>query len=554
MSINSGNTVTIDETSGLNSATTNSTNTNQQHQPILHWKTKKRPRVREHNNIISINNKVLLSEFSIEEKNGDIRQDDSEIPTGPLIIPVAPDLNQWKSRRNRPNYIVPSTEQQQEQKPEHNQEDLAAIQSLQDDATSNQLDPVISNSHPITTIQSRANTFVSGNTMTAREVQQYQHDLQSLPAALDETADEYQRIPVTEFGAALLRGMGWKGNDENGTPTNQRSTNEDVIPRPHRLGLGAIPAMLPEPTEMDSKASLNNGHRRPRNIDQYQRDQQKQKQRETYRMEREKKLAEDIQRTMQNGSIIHLFNKERARILKLVGVPGLNMVQIQFEGASESSIIKRNEIERLVTREELDEHPFREAARTISEIETSTHRKRNKDGKSDTPNILEHESNRDDYYDRNGRQLKGDGKEKKHSRKEDTTLNGSSWVIPNIRIRVITEKLGRKYYKEKGIVVDVTRNAGVTIKLSNGKSNDCTALILDRIPERYLETALPKIGGNVIVVNVNHSNKYCKGRLLERNTRNGIVQLYDDMDCITIPLDDIAEWCGPLDDDNDENF
>ena len=129
-------------------------------------------------------------------------------------------------------------------------------------------------------------------------------------------------------------------------------------------------------------------------------------------------------------------------------------------------------------------------------------------------------------------------------------------MIPNIRVRIVSEKLGRRYYKEKGIVVDVTRNAGVTLKLnhhtSSSTNSNTPAVVLDRVPERYLETALPKIGGNVIVVDPKHANKFAKGRMIERDGKNknfGIVQLYDDMDCIRLPLDDIAEWCGPLDDD-----
>ena len=102
-------------------------------------------------------------------------------------------------------------------------------------------------------------------------------------------------------------------------------------------------------------------------------------------------------------------------------------------------------------------------------------------------------------------------------------------------------------------MVDVTRHAGVTLKLNSSSHSATSAVVvLDRIPERYLETALPKVGGNVIVVNQQHSNHYAKGKYIERDAKNknyGIVQLYDDMNCIRLPLDDIAEWCGPLDDD-----
>ena len=76
--------------------------------------------------------------------------------------------------------------------------------------------------------------------------------------------------------------------------------------------------------------------------------------------------------------------------------------------------------------------------------------------------------------------------------------------------------------------------------------------VLDNVPERYLETALPKIGGNVIVLEGVHHWK--KGRLLERSSENGrgVVQLMEDLEVVTLSLDSIAEWCGPLDDDDFE--
>ena len=114
----------------------------------------------------------------------------------------------------------------------------------------------------------------------------------------------------------------------------------------------------------------------------------------------------------------------------------------------------------------------------------------------------------------------------------------------------MTEKLGRRYYKEKGVVVDVTP-MGATLQMSSSSSHN-NAVVLDRVPERYLETALPKAGGQVIVLA--GPERHRKGRLLERNSRNGtgVIQFYEDMHVMTLSLDDLAEWCGPLDDDLNE--
>lgn len=113
----------------------------------------------------------------------------------------------------------------------------------------------------------------------------------------------------------------------------------------------------------------------------------------------------------------------------------------------------------------------------------------------------------------------------------------------NIRVRVVTKKMAKgRQFKEKGIVLDVLkRGAEATIQMTNGE-------ILERVPERYLETALPKVGGNAMILT--GPNKFEKGKLLERNTEkgSGFIQLFEDMNVVTLSLDDIAEYCGALDD------
>lgn len=73
--------------------------------------------------------------------------------------------------------------------------------------------------------------------------------------------------------------------------------------------------------------------------------------------------------------------------------------------------------------------------------------------------------------------------------------------------------------------------------------------VLDKVPERYLETALPKVGGHVIILeSKEHHHK--RGRLLERNKDGwGVIQLEEDLEVVKISLDCVAEWCGRVGDD-----
>ena len=69
--------------------------------------------------------------------------------------------------------------------------------------------------------------------------------------------------------------------------------------------------------------------------------------------------------------------------------------------------------------------------------------------------------------------------------------------------------------------------------------------MLDKVPERYLETALPKVGGNVIILE-SREHRWKKGKLLERNSSDGygIIQLEEDLEVVKVSLDGLAEWCG----------
>lgn len=67
-------------------------------------------------------------------------------------------------------------------------------------------------------------------------------------APLPSTLDEYELVPVADFGAALLRGMGWKGEGHEGR--NGKKKREVKKRRPNLLGLGADEKMVGEAEEL----------------------------------------------------------------------------------------------------------------------------------------------------------------------------------------------------------------------------------------------------------------------------------------------------------------
>jgi G-patch domain len=73
--------------------------------------------------------------------------------------------------------------------------------------------------------------------LAEREKAAYQHDILELPEPA--SLEAYERIPVSQFGAALLRGMGWKEGEA--ASRTRKGPVEPWIPtqRPQLLGIGA---------------------------------------------------------------------------------------------------------------------------------------------------------------------------------------------------------------------------------------------------------------------------------------------------------------------------
>lgn len=456
------------------------------------------------------------------------------------------------------------------------------------------------------TDQTKEHTTTINTANIVNEDEQFQQELSHHANDVDPTSSVYANVAIKDFGSALLRGMGWTGGDNNKSGGGGKKNEETIKARPHRLGLGATP--LPLPSTTASNSSRGGIHRRARRPDEVKRDEERQKQQEeAERIAAEKKQL-DVQVTLQPGSVVHVRDEnKRAKVVKTAGVPGLNRILIQFEGSDKDVSVAKNSV-KLCSWEELDVRPFQEAKVSKSnEREQSprngsslSRRKRSRSydsaddeqiyrkedsskRQSSTLSSTVHEEqyhDRDDVSDDDSRDRKRRSKKhkrKKHHRRERSYSRSRSrspdykkrrkheshrssyksrssdsqkqqpqqhhfnWLIPNIRVRIVSKKIPA-YYLQKGVVQDVTRTSQSSTKavllMDNGQ-------VIDKVPERYLETALPKAGGNIIVLEGN-SHHWKKGKLLERSSEGGygVIQFAEDLEVVTVSLDSIAEYCN----------
>ena len=93
-------------------------------------------------------------------------------------------------------------------------------------------------------LPAQSSTYENGTTNGYAEVEDYLNEddrFKADVAARPDSADleAYAAVPVEEFGAALLRGMGWKEGDAVGKRSDQASKAKVVERRPALLGIGA---------------------------------------------------------------------------------------------------------------------------------------------------------------------------------------------------------------------------------------------------------------------------------------------------------------------------
>ncbi|KAK7244132.1 hypothetical protein RIF29_38950 [Crotalaria pallida] len=125
------------------------------------------------------------------------------------------------------------------------------------------------------------------------------------------------------------------------------------------------------------------------------------------------------------------------------------------------------------------------------------------------------------------------------SRKEKRAKRQVSWLTSHIRVRVVSKDLKRgRLYLKKGKVLDVVGPTTCDISMDESKE------IVQGVSQEFLETAIPRCGGPVLVLFGKHKGAY--GSLVERDLDReiGVVRDADTHDLLSVKLEQIAEYLG----------
>ncbi|XP_034947341.1 DNA/RNA-binding protein KIN17 [Chelonus insularis] len=99
-------------------------------------------------------------------------------------------------------------------------------------------------------------------------------------------------------------------------------------------------------------------------------------------------------------------------------------------------------------------------------------------------------------YDEDSARKKKHSKRKSEEREEKST---EGWLREGLVVKIITKKLGSKYYKAKGVVQGPMLDSGFVAKVKLSSPEDVEGHVI-KIDQEYLETVIPAIGKEVMIV------------------------------------------------------
>ncbi|KAM0911616.1 hypothetical protein ACQ4PT_013340 [Festuca glaucescens] len=116
--------------------------------------------------------------------------------------------------------------------------------------------------------------------------------------------------------------------------------------------------------------------------------------------------------------------------------------------------------------------------------------------------------------------------------------NKVRWLQSNIRVRVVTKRLSKRLYLQKGRIVDVVGPTTCDIRMDEGSE------LVQGVEQDMLETVLPRTSGRVLVLCGKHKGVY--GHLVEKNAEaeTGLVEDADTKGMVRVNYDQIAEYVG----------
>ncbi|KAM9577023.1 G-patch domain and KOW motifs-containing protein isoform 1-T1 [Trichechus inunguis] len=327
---------------------------------------------------------------------------------------------------------------------------------------------------------------------------------------------DYEAVPVEAYGLAMLRGMGWKPGEGIGRTFNQVVKPRVNSLRPKGLGLGA------NLTEAQALASTG-PHRLPKPDE-----------------EQEKEKEDQPQGLVPGGAVVVLSGPHRGVYGKVEGLDPDN-VRAMVRLAAGSRVVTVSEYcLRPVSQQEFDKNSsdLSQVSKTSSEQQNGT--------ASSWKALWDQDLHVQQEDSERKRKNPPDREDRPAAKSEKAAPRSQHWLRRDLRVRFVDKTHeGGQYYNTKMTVEDVLSPDTCVCRTDEGQ-------ILEGLREDMLETLIPKVEGNRIMV-VLGPQAGRVGRLLSRDTQQSraLVQLQRENQLVELHYDAVCQYMGPSDSDED---
>ena len=357
----------------------------------------------------------------------------------------------------------------------------------------------------------RAGESFIGKSLQEKELQAFKEDLEDLPE--QSTLDDYTAMPIEDFGAAMLRGMGW----EEGKPVGRNSKGlvaaVEFVPRGGRLGLGADAPVKEQP----KKKYIKPGESREKPPEMVLAEGPEGKSRNVKSLD-EKLVVREVPGAREGKTMCVVEGRHRGllgRVLKLMQQEGRSeRAHLELASSGEVVVIRCSELADLGTRE----------------ADAAQGKGKDRNPRDDDAGGKKRQRDKDEQ-----RSVDGESKHKKKERRTERE-EPKPWLHANTRVRIVSKSFeGGRLYLKKAVVVDVLTPRECVLELEGGE-------VLSNVSQRVLETALPKRGGRVMILQGPYRGQ--RGKMLDKKGEAASVQLNEDFSLHNFTLDAIAEYTG----------
>ncbi|KAL1241344.1 G-patch domain and KOW motifs-containing protein [Trichinella spiralis] len=297
---------------------------------------------------------------------------------------------------------------------------------------------------------------------------------------------DYDSVPVSDYGKAILKGLGWCEGKGIGKTHQKVVAVIHSAPRPKGLGLGAVlPSVKKQKIDESGK-------------------------------------TDDL--SLKIGALVRWDSSHNGTLYgKVISMDEDNSRVMCQTTLSKKTVSLSQFSITVVTADE-----YAAKAKCINQSKFEEYKKKSKNDNNMNNTI--HISTGDERLKNEKPQTSG-----------SQISRPRGWVYPQIRVRFVDRNFAKgKFYKLKAYVDDVVARGCCTIVFDNGE-------VLENVTESQIETVIPRQEQSSVMV---VCGKFCGqlGRIIHRDTRNCRVLVALAENTVELSYDDVCEYIGETED------